>query len=192
MTASLPLPAKTLATFDGDESTTRPMKRCSKCGISKPLDAFHRALRGRYRRQGWCKVCSSEELRRYREANKSRLRENDRRRYYTDPEYRARVKQQIQEFDKQHAAAYRVAKRAYTAVHSALKRGTLVKPGACENCGTSTSRIEAAHFDYTKQLDVRWLCRSCHRAWDRTEPKISSRQHQATSDAQTENNRGSG
>lgn len=50
---------------------------------------------------------------------------------------------------------------AGNAVRRALKRGDLVRQ-PCEVCGT-THQIDAHHDDYSKPLDVRWLCRSHHR-----------------------------
>ncbi len=41
----------------------------------------------------------------------------------------------------------------------AIKRGRLVKT-PCEVC--EDKRVEAHHEDYTKVLEVRWLCRPCH------------------------------
>jgi twinkle protein len=60
-----------------------------------------------------------------------------------------------------------VRKRARRAVQSALERGELVKPEACEGCG-APGPVEAHHEDYSKPLDVRWLCPGCHGAADRT------------------------
>jgi hypothetical protein len=31
--------------------------------------------------------------------------------------------------------------------------------------------LEAAHHDYSRPLEVRWLCPPCHRAWDSAQPK---------------------
>jgi hypothetical protein len=61
--------------------------------------------------------------------------------------------------------------RAHAAVAYALKIGKLVKPDACEQCGRQDSKLEAAHHDYDKKLDVKWLCVGCHRSWDKQEPK---------------------
>ena len=47
------------------------------------------------------------------------------------------------------------------AVYRAIKNGKLV-PGPCELCG-STRFVDGHHDDYAKPLDVRWLCRSCHK-----------------------------
>lgn len=44
----------------------------------------------------------------------------------------------------------------------ALKKGTLVRPGRCENCGKEC-KPHAHHDDYAKPLEVRWLCPPCHR-----------------------------
>lgn len=51
--------------------------------------------------------------------------------------------------------------QCHLAVAAALTGGQLVK-GACEICGTSDGRIDAHHDDYSKPLDVRWLCRTHH------------------------------
>src|SRR5215831_11268686 len=56
------------------------------------------------------------------------------------------------------------------AVARALKRGELIRPSECEECGRG-GVIHAAHSDYARPLDVRWLCRRCHALWDRSDPK---------------------
>lgn len=51
---------------------------------------------------------------------------------------------------------------AHRRVRTAVKNGTLIKKYICEDCG-SKARIDAHHEDYTKPLEVFWLCRQCHR-----------------------------
>lgn len=63
-----------------------------------------------------------------------------------------------------------VARSAQSLVAYHVKAGNIIKPSQCEECG-SDGRIEAAHFDYSRPLDVRWLCVPCHRRWDKREPK---------------------
>ena len=48
--------------------------------------------------------------------------------------------------------------RSYVAVY--LKRGKISRQ-PCEECG-STIRLEAHHEDYSKPLEIRWLCRVHH------------------------------
>lgn len=58
--------------------------------------------------------------------------------------------------------------KVYQQVHSALCNGTLVKPDHCSECGWKVQgrkrRLVAHHPDYSKPLDVVWLCRPCHDA----------------------------
>lgn len=57
----------------------------------------------------------------------------------------------------------RYPKRVYARkrVNEAIKAGTLLRE-PCRECGT-TQDIQGHHEDYSKPLDVIWLCRSCHR-----------------------------
>jgi hypothetical protein len=67
------------------------------------------------------------------------------------------------------AAMYPETKAARVALRNALRRGEVVKPPACEKCGTP-GYVEGSHNDYSRPLEVEWLCRSCHRAKDRARP----------------------
>lgn len=51
-------------------------------------------------------------------------------------------------------------KARYT-VRDALKSGKLQRPDDCSSCSKKTA-VDAHHYDYTKPLDVIWLCRQCH------------------------------
>jgi hypothetical protein len=64
------------------------------------------------------------------------------------------------------------AHRAHSRVHYALKTGKIKRADRCEHDGCTVKKgLEAAHEDYSKPLDVRWLCPSHHRQWDNEHPK---------------------
>lgn len=56
--------------------------------------------------------------------------------------------------------------RIHQMTHQAVRTGRLVRPSSCSECG-SECKPDAHHEDYAKPLDVRWLCRSCHKIADR-------------------------
>lgn len=82
-------------------------------------------------------------------------------------EYRARHRERIRESERERLRTRRengwredpLKKRARNAVASAVRRGKLT-PQPCEVCGASPT--EAHHDDYSKPLDVRWLCEPHH------------------------------
>lgn len=55
----------------------------------------------------------------------------------------------------------RVKIRAREAVQNALRYGKMARQ-PCEVCGAE--KTHGHHDDYSKPLDVRWLCHSCHAA----------------------------
>ena len=52
--------------------------------------------------------------------------------------------------------------RARSKLNYAVRVGTVTKPGACSVCERTDKRIEGHHMDYSKPLDVQWLCSGCH------------------------------
>jgi hypothetical protein len=55
---------------------------------------------------------------------------------------------------------------AHKKVQYALRIGRLVRPAICSQCGQPPKRgvVHAHHPDYTKPLEVVWLCAGCHEA----------------------------
>jgi len=61
--------------------------------------------------------------------------------------------------------------RAQGVAEKAVKKGILVNPQICSECGDGglfsdgRSKIQAHHDDYNKPLTVRWICQKCHHEW---------------------------
>ena len=57
-------------------------------------------------------------------------------------------------------------KRIWNRVRRAIKAGRIIKPNQCSKCKVILPKtmIEGHHFDYDKELEVIWLCQSCHSA----------------------------
>ena len=53
--------------------------------------------------------------------------------------------------------------RTHDKVKYATKKSNIVKPKHCEHCNIETS-LHGHHPDYTKPLEVIWLCPACHSA----------------------------
>lgn len=131
------------------------MKACFRCGAVKPLDEFYRHPFMADGHLGKCKDCTRSDVRQYREANITRYRQYDRERFQR-PERRA----QVYQWNRERKMRDPQKTRARQATLNAIRAGRLVRL-PCEACGT-TVRVEAHHPDYSKPLDVRWLCDTHH------------------------------
>lgn len=102
-----------------------------------------------------------EHRRRDREAKAKWRRENpERDREIRRASYR-RNAEKIAQRNLEKRSKEREKACARTAVARALASGTLVR-GSCEVGGDCFGRIEAHHDDYSKPLEVRWICKGHH------------------------------
>ncbi len=53
-------------------------------------------------------------------------------------------------------------RRTRDIVYESIKKGEMGKPNSCSLCHIA-GEVHAHHEDYTKPLEVIWLCRSCHK-----------------------------
>lgn len=113
--------------------------KCSRCGAVEEIRNWPK--------HQWCKSCDAEKRREwYANGGKAIVRKNtkshrQRNNYpgFSDP----------------------LRKHARNLAQAAIRHGRITKK-PCESCGEEKS--QAHHDDYTKPLDVRFLCGPCHRA----------------------------
>jgi rubredoxin len=55
---------------------------------------------------------------------------------------------------------------------AAVKAGTIKKSYRCEHCEKIFRNIEGHHFNYSKPLNITWLCPVCHRAIHHLNPHL--------------------
>lgn len=130
-------------------------KACFKCGEVKPLADFyaHKAMADGHLNK--CKECTKRDTKARFDAKREEIREYDRLREQS-PERRAR--KAIYQANRRTRNPDKYAARM--AVGNAVRDGRLV-PMPCEACGLG--EVQAHHDDYSKPLDVRWLCFVHHR-----------------------------
>lgn len=77
---------------------------------------------------------------------------------------RERSREKWREYGSGWAAVSPQQRAANIAVGNAVRDGRLVPAKACEDCGHDFSefRREGHHADYSKPLEVEWLCSLCH------------------------------
>ena len=145
-------------------------KICQKCFKEKPISDFYEHCQMKDGRLSFCKECVRGRVKdKYflnHDDSKERNRERNRKRYCLDS-YKAYRKQwgqenkeKIIESNKRWYLKNKNKKRANNIVRKAIFDGFL-KRLPCSVCGNSKS--QAHHTDYSKPLDVVWLCHNHHR-----------------------------
>lgn len=139
-----------------DDGSKDAMKKCTMCGLVKASDDYYRHPFGADGRMSRCKDCTKRAARiNYRE-NRKHYQAYERARCQ-NPERRRKAR----EYQSGRLARAAEKYRARTAVGNAVRDGRLV-PQPCEVCGSE--KVQAHHEDYSKPLDVIWLCFEHHRA----------------------------
>jgi len=129
-------------------------KVCLDCGLVKPLSDFYT----KPKISTYCRACHNVRCVRWQHNNPDKHKASEA--AYRERN-RARIRSKYQENQALHRRRHPDHYYARNQVTIALKTGRLVK-GPCVVCGT-TKQIQAHHPDYTKPLDVMWLCRLHHK-----------------------------
>ncbi len=142
-------------------------KSCFKCGERKPLSEFYKHPQMADGHLGKCKACTRRDTAvRVDRLTRTDLawieREAERSREKTK---RARLSGWISPVATEAKKAWekrnKIKKLAQGRVSKAIKSGKLARQPCCI-CGDP--KVEAHHDDYSKPLDVRWLCKKHHDA----------------------------
>jgi hypothetical protein len=120
-------------------------KQCSKCHQALALEKFHVNRRSKDGKTRVCKKCAKA---RYQEKRNELLAYQK----AYNAKSRQRQKWKLENPEKV---------KAHNAVHRAIKSGRLIKK-PCVVCGDTNS--QGHHEDYSKSLDVVWLCDKHHKA----------------------------
>ena len=159
-------------------------KTCRKCKIDKGLNEFYKSKKYKCGYQAQCIECLRKYSRKYeaknreervekhrhwRDENRDVINARNRDRWKEDEEFRTKFdkyKGRYKEWKSAYSRDYKKNNREKCNCREQLRywiaKGVVQRPDNCQNCGKSVFRIEAHHEDYSKPLEVKWLCQKCH------------------------------
>lgn len=156
-------------------------KICTQCGIEQRTMDFYRSGKGGF--MSACKTCHRANVKANRAANIEYYREFDRERsnlphrvaaraeYAKTPGGKNALRRGTLAWERRNP----IKKAASVAVNNAVRDGRLARK-PCEVCGRD--KAQAHHDDYSKPLDVRWLCTTHHAEWHKhNTPKCPEQVH---------------
>lgn len=132
-------------------------KECYICKKRKPIEDFYKHSQNKDRHLGKCKECCKEIGRINRLKNLEHCREYDRKR--AKLEHRRELAEKM---NKRMRKTHPEKCRAHLKLKRAVNSGKIVRPGRCSMCGREC-KPHGHHKDYSKPLDVVWLCCACHK-----------------------------
>lgn len=159
------------------------MKICKKCGEEKPLGEFYESKVMADGRMWSCKPCWKAKTREYQKSRpkitrnyKANWRKNNpekvkkscanwivqnlERHKSNQRKWRKRNPEKQKQYQEKWIARNPEKRRAHVALNIAVQKGQ-IKKGPCAVCGGG-GKTEAHHGDYSKPLEVIWLCKKCH------------------------------
>lgn len=143
------------------------MKTCFKCGITRPLLEFYRHPQMADGHVNKCKECNKADVRLSYAARPAEERKAYERSRLNDPKRKAMVKayrerqppERVRAYKEKWVARNQYKRKAQHALANAIREGK-VQRQSCERCGSL--RAQGHHEDYSKPLDVIWLCPAHH------------------------------
>ena len=137
--------------------------QCSKCKCWASSDGFYNDVSKPIGITSTCKTCHTKvSLATRDKENTLRInREYMRRARGKDPE---KFRLRDREFARRQKKDIKYWARSK--LNHAIRRGELARPKTCERCNRAI-KVTGHHYDYSKPLDINWLCYECHGIVDR-------------------------
>jgi len=148
-------------------------KKCFKCGRVMPIDNFYRHQQMADGQLNKCKECSKKDVLENRAKRIDYYKEFDRKRadlpkrvkarkeyakkMKDDPVFKASVYTSTKKYRENNPEKY----KAHSKVNNSSGDKKIEKPELCSVCGKKKN-LEGHHYDYSKPLDVVWVCHTCH------------------------------
>jgi len=133
---------------------------CRICGEEKVIEDFYKHPQMAGGRDTKCKKC---QIRISKETKFNNLE------YYREWKKRYNKVYNVSEKHINQVRAHRLKNPdqwfAVSQLNYAVECGKIIKKDACENCGIKAKRLHGHHDDYSKPLEVKWLCSLCHQNW---------------------------
>ena len=130
---------------------------CTRCDNYKKASEFFKRSASIDGLQPCCKECD-QQLRAERYYGDWDREKETRRRYSQTPS----AKKKHLEANRLYIQRNPEKSKARYAVSNALRDGKIERPDSCLDCGLATRDLQAHHEDYSKPLEVEWLCTRCH------------------------------
>lgn len=142
-------------------------KPCSACKIPKELSEFHKDKQRKDGLNPRCKACSKTRNAKLYKENKEHINK-------INAKYRKTKagKESFKKTKNKQIEKYPNADKARREFRVQVNNGNIRNPGYCSKC-PSAKNIQGHHDDYSKPLDVRWLCIKCHRLWHKTNTPLN-------------------
>lgn len=130
-------------------------KVCFKCGVLQDITEFYSHPHMADGHLNKCKSCTKRGVR-----ERYSLTRAERSAYEQERNQQLARRLAKREYHKKHNLRNPEKYRARTAIKNAVRDGRATRQ-PCVQCGNPKS--QAHHHDYSKPLDVVWMCFKCHR-----------------------------
>lgn len=132
-------------------------KQCFKCGRILDIKEFYPHKEMKDGHLGKCKDCTKRDVFIRSRQKTDQIKEYEKARSQTEKRKQSR-RFYVAKYNKEHPERLAINHR----VARAIKSGKILKPECCSICGKKGKTV-AHHHDYSKPLDVIFVCQSCHK-----------------------------
>jgi hypothetical protein len=154
----------TAAQVEGEQYDADAVRQCYECKVILPRSAFSASSRNKDGILHMCRECNRAHVKAWKARN---------------PQARRAIADRWAKSERGKLTASRrlkMERRAHPEKHAARAtawraiRSGAITPKPCEVCGAE--KVDAHHDDYSKPLEVRWLCRPHHQQHHRDTEQI--------------------